>query len=110
MDDLLRKRLSEEELEAYDRFDQRASIAGHFLVWPAIFGLISYAGSKYASAMVCLALVVVSFPVIVIMGRRASRLRELAQSRYEGSAGDEPNTAPANSKGNNNSKDGQSAA
>jgi hypothetical protein len=82
MDEILRKRLSKEELEEYDRFDRRASAAGHFVVWPAIAGAISYSASRYPSAMVCLVLIIVAFPVMVIMGKRARKLRELAESRY----------------------------
>ena len=82
MDDVLRKRLSSEELEQYDTFDRRASIAGHFVVWPAIAGAISYSAGKVGSPWACLAIVVVAFPIMVIMGKRAGKLRELAQARY----------------------------
>lgn len=82
MDEVLRKRLSKEELEQYDRFDRRAMLAGHFVTWPAIAGLISYSASRYASATLCLVIVVLAFPVMVIMGKRARKLRELAESRY----------------------------
>lgn len=82
MDDVLRKRLSEQEQEEYDRFDRRAVIAGNFVVWPGIAGLVSYSASKYPSAIICLILVVVAMPLVIIMGRRARKLRELAESRY----------------------------
>ena len=82
MDDVLRKRLSPEELEQYERYDSRASIAGHFVVWPGIAGLVSYFGDKPASQWICLAIVVAAFPVIVVMGKRASKLRKLAEERY----------------------------
>lgn len=82
MDELLRKRLSPEECEQYDMFDRRASIAGHFVVWPAIAGLISYSAGKAVSPWVCLAIVVAAFPVMVIMGKRAGKLRQLAEERY----------------------------
>ncbi|MFY0613234.1 MAG: hypothetical protein JXQ99_17005 [Hyphomicrobiaceae bacterium] len=82
MDDVLRKRLSPEELEQYDTFDRRASIAGHFVVWPAIAGAISYSAGKVGSPWLCLAIVLIAFPVMVIMGKRAKKLRELAERRY----------------------------
>lgn len=82
MDDVLRKRLSPEEIEQYDTFDRRASIAGHFVVWPAIAGAISYTAGKAVSPWVCLAIVAAAFPVMVIMGKRAGKLRQLAQDRY----------------------------
>ncbi len=82
MDDVLRKRLSPEELEQYDTFDRRASIAGHFVVWPAIAGAISYTAGKAVSPLVCLAIVMAAFPVMVIMGKRAGKLRQLAEVRY----------------------------
>jgi len=87
MDDILRKRLSEQEIELYDRYDRRASIAGHFVVWPAIAGAISYSGSRYLPATICLVIVLVAFPVLLIMGKQARRLRELAESRYAGIMG-----------------------
>ena len=87
MDDILRKRLSEQELELYDRFDGRAGIAGHFVVWPAIAGAISYSGSRYLPAMICLVIVLIAFPVLLIMGKKAKRLRELAENRYAGIMG-----------------------
>ena len=92
MDEVFRKRLSPEELEEYDKFDRRASIAGHFVVWPGIAGAISYATGRNGSALVCLVLVVLAFPVIVFMGRRARKLRELAEQRYGTIMG----TGPAN--------------
>ncbi len=82
MDDVLRKRLSTEECENYDRYDRRASLAGHFVVWPAIMGLISYYGGKPFSPLICLAIVAVAFPVMVTMGNRAKKLRLIAENRY----------------------------
>ena len=82
MDDVLRKRLSPEELEQYDSYDRRASIAGHFVVWPGIAGLVSYFGDKPLSQWICLAIVLAAFPVIVVMGKRAGKLRKLAEERY----------------------------
>lgn len=82
MDDVLRKRLSEEEVKQYDIYDRRASIAGHFVVWPAIAGLISYFNDKPASQWVCLAIVLTAFPVMVVMGNRAGKLRQLAEERF----------------------------
>lgn len=82
MDDVLRKRLSPEELEQYDTFDRRASIAGHFVVWPAIAGAISYSAGKVGSPWLCLAIVLVAFPIMVIMGKRAGKMRKLAEARY----------------------------
>ena len=82
MDEVLRKRLSEPEQEQYDKFDRRAMIAANVVVWPAIAGLISYSTSRYPSALVCLALVVTAMPFVIIFGRRARKLRELAESRY----------------------------
>ena len=82
MDDVLRKRLSEDELEKYDRYDRRAMIAGNFVVWPGIAGAISYSTDRYPSAILCLVIVVAAFPVMLIMGKQARRLRELAESRY----------------------------
>lgn len=90
MDEVFRKRLSPEELEEYDKYDRRASIAGHFVVWPGIAGAISYATGRNGSALVCLILVVLAFPVIVIMGRRARKLRELAEQRYDAIMGTSP--------------------
>ena len=82
MDDVLRKRLSSEELEQYDMFDRRASIAGHFVVWPAIAGAISYSAGKVGSSWLCLVIVLVAFPFMVIMGKRAKKLREMAEARF----------------------------
>lgn len=84
MDEVFRKRLSEDELAEYDRYDRRASIAGHFFVWPGIFGLISYTYERYPSAFICLACVVISLPVMIWMGGRAKKLREVAEKRYLG--------------------------
>lgn len=82
MDDVLRKRLSPEEVEQYDKYDRRASIAGHFVVWPAIAGLVSYFNDKPASQWICLAIVIAAFPVMVTMGNRAGKLRQLAEERF----------------------------
>ena len=90
MDDVLRKRLSPEEVEQYDKFDRRASIAGHFVVWPAIAGAISYSAGKVGSPWVCLVIVLVAFPIMVIMGKRAKQLRELAEQRYDAIMGTAP--------------------
>ena len=90
MDDVLRKRLSPEELEQYEKYDNRASIAGHFVVWPAIAGLISYYGDKPVSQWICLAIVVTAFPVMVIMGKRAGALRKLAEDRFAVIMGQSP--------------------
>jgi len=84
MDDVFRKRLSEDELAKYDRYDRRASMAGHFFVWPGIAGLISYTYGRYPSAAICLALVVLALPAMIWMGGRARKLRELAEKRYLG--------------------------
>ena len=89
MDDVLRKRLSSEELDAYDTYDRYASAAGHFFVWPAIAGLISYSGGRLGSAVVCLAIVLIAFPVMVVMGKRAGKLRELAENRFAAIMGDD---------------------
>ncbi|MBU1175335.1 MAG: hypothetical protein KKH72_08015 [Alphaproteobacteria bacterium] len=104
MDDVLRKRLSEEELEKYDLYDRRASIAGHFVVWPGIAGLVSYFSSRPGSAIVCLVIVLAAFPVVVLMGRRASQLRELAEQRYGaimGHSEDDGEGATKGGSGNN---------
>ena len=82
MDDVLRKRLSPEELEQYERYDSRASIAGHFVVWPTIAGLVSYFGDKPASQWICLAIVIAAFPIMVVMGKRAGELRKVAEERF----------------------------
>ena len=82
MDDVLRKRLSKEELELYDQFDRRAMIAANFVVWPGIAGLISYSTSRYPSSVVCLVLVVVAMPLVLRFGREARKLREIAENRY----------------------------
>ncbi|MFT5511398.1 MAG: hypothetical protein ACI89J_004499 [Hyphomicrobiaceae bacterium] len=82
MDDVLRKRLSPEELEQYERYDSRASIAGHFVVWPAIAGLVSFFGDKPVSQWICLAIVLAAFPVMVVMGKRAGKMRQLAEERF----------------------------
>ncbi len=99
MDDVLRKRLSPEELEQYDTFDHRASIAGHFVVWPAIAGAISYTAGNAVSPWVCLAIVLAAFPAMVIMGKRAGKLRQLAESRYAAIMG-----SSAGSNGDSNDK------
>ncbi len=90
MDEVLRKRLSPEEAEQYDTFDRRASIAGHFVVWPAIAGGISYGAGNAASPWICLAIVVAAFPVMVIMGKRAGKIRQLAESRFDAIMGTNP--------------------
>ena len=82
MDEVLRRRLTEQEREEYDKYDRRAMIAANFVVWPGIAGLISYSASRYPSATVCLILVVCAMPFVIILGRRARTLRELAESRY----------------------------
>lgn len=82
MDDILRKRLSKEEVEQYDLFDRRASMAAHFVVWPGIAGLVSYSASRIPSAILCLVIVLAAIPVMVIMGRHARKLRERAEGRY----------------------------
>ena len=90
MDEVLRKRLSPEEAEQYDTFDRRASIAGHFAVWPAIFGGISYSSGNVVSPWICLAIVVAAFPVMVIMGKRAGKIRQLAEARFDAVMGTKP--------------------
>ena len=82
MDDVLRQRLSPEELEQYDTYDKRASIASHFVVWPLIAGLVSFAAGKPHNTVVCLVIVAIAFPIVVLMGRRAGALRVLAEERY----------------------------
>ncbi len=82
MDDVLRKRLSKEELELYDTYDRRASIASHFVVWPLIAGLVSFAAGRPHNTVVCLVIVAIAFPFVVIMGRRAGALRVTAEQRY----------------------------
>jgi hypothetical protein len=82
MDDVLRKRLSEEELKLYDTYDQRASIASHFVVWPLIAGLVSFAADRMHNVILCLVIAAIAFPVVVIMGRRAGALRATAEQRY----------------------------
>ena len=82
MDDVLRKRLSEEELKLYDTYDKRALIASHFVVWPLIAGRVSFAGGRMHNVIFCLAITAIAFPVVVIMGRRASVLRRTAEERY----------------------------
>ncbi len=82
MDDVLRKRLSEEELELYDTYDRRASIASHFVVWPLIAALVSYAAGRMHNVILCLVIAAIAFPVVVLMGRRAGALRVTAEQRY----------------------------
>jgi hypothetical protein len=82
MDEVLRRRLSEEELELYDTYDRRASIAAHFVVWPLIAGLVSFATGHIHNTVVCLAITAVAFPFVVLMGRRAGALRAAAEQRY----------------------------
>ena len=89
MDEVLRKRLSSEEIDAYDACDRRASAAGHFVVWPTIAGVISYSGGRLGSALVCLAIVLAAFPFMVIMGKRARKLRERAEDRFAATMGDD---------------------
>lgn len=82
MDEVLRKRLSEEELQRYDTYDRRASIASHFVVWPLIAGLVSFAGGRVHNTVVCLVIAAIAFPIVVIMGRRAGAIRVTAEQRY----------------------------
>lgn len=90
MDDVLRQRLSPEELEEYDTYDRRASTAAHFVVWPLIAAFILFAAGNGRYSMLCLGIALIAFPIVVLMGRRAGALRVLAEERYAAILGRDP--------------------
>lgn len=81
--DFLRQRLSEEEREEFDKYDGRASLASHFLVWPGILALAFYAAGMVNTALIFLVVAVVALAVLLRMAKRARAMRELAEKRYE---------------------------
>ena len=83
MFDVLRKRLSEEELEQYELYDSRASLASHFLVWPGILAIAFYFSGMRNTALIFAVIAGLALPFMLWMARRARGMRELAEERYE---------------------------
>ena len=82
MFDFLRQRLSEEEQEAYDRYDGRAALACHFLMWPLILAFAFYYSGLTRTALLFFSIAAVALPIMLLMARRARAIRELAEERY----------------------------
>lgn len=82
MDDVLRKRLSAEELQRYDKCDRWASFAAHLVVWPGFAAFAFFVAGNGPVSLACFTVAAVAFPVVVIMGRRAGALRVAAEERY----------------------------
>ena len=82
MFDVLRQRLSEEEQEQYDRYDGRAALACHFLMWPLILAFAFYYSGLTRTALLFFAISAVALPIMLIMAKRARAIRELAEERY----------------------------
>ncbi len=80
--DILRNRLSAEEQDAYDRFDGRAALACHFLMWPGILAVAFYASRMTNTALVFLTVAIVALPIMLWNAKRARELRDLAEKRY----------------------------
>ena len=82
MFDVLRQRLSEEEQEQYDRYDGRAALACHFLMWPLILAFAFYYSGLTRTALLFFAISAVALPIMLIMAKRARAIREMAEERY----------------------------
>jgi hypothetical protein len=99
MDEVLRKRLSAEELDRYDTYDCWASFASHLLVWPGIAAFLLFAAGQPSYALGFFLVAALALPVVVIMGRRAGVLRVAAEDRFAAIMGreaeDEADEAPA---------------
>ncbi len=80
--DILRQRLSEEEQDDYDRYDGRAALACHFMMWPLIAAIAFYYSRMTNTALIFLVIAAVALPVMLFNARRARGLRQLAEERY----------------------------
>ena len=81
--DFLRQRLSPQEQEEFDKYDGRAALASHFLVWPSVLAIAFYASGLVNTALIFLVVAVVALAVLLRMAKRARAMRELAEKRYE---------------------------
>ncbi|HUS97537.1 MAG TPA: hypothetical protein VMX97_12425 [Hyphomicrobiaceae bacterium] len=82
MQDFLRDRLTNEEVERYEMYDGLAVIATQFLVWPALLGLMLSATGQTTAARVCWVIAIVALPLMLFLGRRARALLKVAEDRY----------------------------
>ena len=82
MHEAFRQRLSADEAAQYDLYDGRASLFSHLVVWPGIAGVICYAAGQTTGAIICLASVLIATPLMIMMGRRAKHLRNVAEQRF----------------------------
>jgi hypothetical protein len=94
MQDFLRERLTEEELEQYETYDAIAVICSQFVVWPALIGLICFATGQSSIAYGCWIIALIALPFMLSVGQKARALLKVAEERYisimEGGGGYQP--------------------
>ena len=82
MQDFLRDRLTEEEIETYETYDALAVLSSQFLVWPTLIGLICYASNMASAAYVCWMIALVALPLMLFTGQKARAMLKVAEKRY----------------------------
>lgn len=82
MQDFLRDRLTNAEIEQYETYDSLAVVFSQLIVWPGLLGMVCYASQMPKTAQICWIVSLVALPLMLVTGGRARELLKVAEKRY----------------------------
>jgi hypothetical protein len=94
MQDFLRDRLTEDEIETYETYDGLALLCSQFLVWPALVALICFGVGQTHIALVCVVIALIALPLMLVTGQKARAILKIAEERYIALVGGGSNYQP----------------